>query len=194
MVAQTGVRFLVTVLIVLSWWATPAGAVAPHEEGVVFANAYWSTVDDTGCISTDIGVATSTNGQAFLNVNRYRAHTPGSDQCPEPGLSLVSAYGTTSSFSFEVSSPSLKSGTLDATILLTCSGPDCPSSTVEASVNLTWTGKGGVLKAFDDDGNRYRYRYFSATGEVAVGGVNLVAGLGPSDPTETNLVLQIPAS
>jgi hypothetical protein len=97
-------------------------------------------------------------------------------------------------FTFDVPSPSLKSGTLEATVPMACAGPLCPSATVEAYVSLTWEGTGRLVKSFDDAGNRFFYRYGTATGEILFEGVDLVAGLGPSDPTETNLVLKLPPS
>lgn len=128
-----------------------------------------------------------------MSYDVYRAHTPGGGQCPEDGLQLVSVSGgiAAGGYTFDVSSPSLRTGTLEATVSVACAGPGCPTATVEAHVSLAWDGAGRLVKSFDDAGNRLSYRYGTATGEVLFGGVDLVAGLGPSDPTETNLVLKL---
>lgn len=186
---------LVVLLLAFGWTAGPSAAGAGENTEQVDANSYWSFVDSTGCIFSDIGVSV-TRGDAYFSFYVYRAHTPGFEQCPEEGLSLVGAQGNTEGgeFSFAVPNPSLKTATLEATIPVTCFGPSCPSETLDVHVSVVWEGTGGLVKSSDDEGNRYHYRYGTATGQVLFGGTDLLADLGPSDPTETNLVAKAPPS
>ncbi len=84
---------------------------------------------------------------------------------------------------------------LDTTVPVTCTAYEvgacdqAPYNAGSVAVDLTWTLNGRVIRT-SLDGMTCLYRYGTATGSILLGGANILAtdgGTQPADTTETNV-------
>jgi hypothetical protein len=137
--------FLVVIGLALSVWTVPAAARPEIHRFIfqgMFANAAFSSVDETGCVATDVFVGgmdgnikmdgqPDATSEAFVDLLRF-------DLCT--GEQLLAASGFTTLPPDElVIDPALSQATLDTTLVV----EDFVSGdTFRVDVSITWTASG----------------------------------------------------